>query len=108
MSLYRGPRSPSEGGRDIPRDIYDEVMARDERICQWCGTAATELDHVYPWIQGGSHDPMNLVASCRTCNAIAGMRVFMDFDHKATYVAHRRNEIRREHGLNALAAWEGE
>lgn len=95
MTLWdTGPRLPSEGGRYIPKYIRDLVMERDRGICQYCGAAATDCDHVYPWSNGGTHHATNLVACCETCNSIAGLRVFTEFAKKKAYILARRLELR--------------
>lgn len=68
-------------------------MTRDNNVCQYCGDAATDCDHVYPWSNGGTHHPLNLVASCETCNSIAGLRVFTEFAKKKMYILTRRLEL---------------
>jgi 5-methylcytosine-specific restriction endonuclease McrA len=45
------------------------VFARDEWTCQYCGSAAENLDHVVPRSKGGEHTWENVVASCRRCNS---------------------------------------
>jgi len=45
------------------------VFARDGHLCQYCGRAAENIDHVVPRSKGGSHTWDNVVAACRTCNA---------------------------------------
>ncbi len=45
------------------------VFARDDWICQYCGTGAENVDHVIPRSRGGTHTWENVVASCRRCNA---------------------------------------
>ena len=45
------------------------VFARDEWRCQYCGSAAENLDHVLPRSRGGLHVWENVVAACRRCNA---------------------------------------
>lgn len=88
-----GPRLPTASGRYIPKYIRDKVMERDRFVCQYCGAPATDLDHVYPWSNGGTHHELNLVASCGTCNSIAGLRVFTEFMKKKAYILTRRIEI---------------
>jgi 5-methylcytosine-specific restriction endonuclease McrA len=44
------------------------VFARDGSRCQYCGSAAENLDHVIPRSKGGAHTWENVVASCRRCN----------------------------------------
>jgi 5-methylcytosine-specific restriction endonuclease McrA len=45
------------------------VFARDGWVCQYCGAAAENLDHVIPRSRGGEHVWENVVAACRRCNA---------------------------------------
>lgn len=89
-----GPRLPSDGGRYIPVSIRDEVTERDGNTCQYCGSQENlSLDHVYPWANGGTHHPFNLVVACLTCNSIAGIRVFSEFMRKKAYILTRRIEL---------------
>jgi 5-methylcytosine-specific restriction endonuclease McrA len=44
------------------------VFARDEWTCQYCGSAAENVDHVIPRSRGGPHSWDNVVAACRRCN----------------------------------------
>ncbi|MBW3590592.1 MAG: HNH endonuclease [Actinobacteria bacterium] len=45
------------------------VFARDDYQCQYCGSAAENVDHIKPRSKGGTHTWDNVVASCRSCNA---------------------------------------
>ncbi|HUQ39942.1 MAG TPA: HNH endonuclease [Acidimicrobiales bacterium] len=44
------------------------VFARDDHRCQYCGSAAENIDHVVPRSRGGTHTWDNVVAACRPCN----------------------------------------
>jgi 5-methylcytosine-specific restriction endonuclease McrA len=44
------------------------VFARDGHRCQYCGSAAENIDHVIPRSRGGPHAWDNVVAACRPCN----------------------------------------
>lgn len=44
------------------------VFARDDHRCQYCGSAAENIDHVVPRSRGGTHTWGNVVAACRPCN----------------------------------------
>jgi 5-methylcytosine-specific restriction endonuclease McrA len=44
------------------------VFARDGHRCQYCGSAAENIDHVIPKSKGGTHTWENVVAACRPCN----------------------------------------
>lgn len=45
------------------------VFVRDHFKCQYCGSAAENVDHVIPRSRGGGHTWDNVVAACRACNA---------------------------------------
>ena len=45
------------------------VFARDGWVCQYCGRAAENVDHVIPKSRGGAHSWENVVAACRRCNS---------------------------------------
>ena len=45
------------------------VFARDGFVCQYCGSAAENVDHVMPKSRGGQHSWDNVVAACRRCNS---------------------------------------
>jgi len=52
-----------------------EVLARDNYTCQYCGEAATTVDHAISIKAGG--DPVsreNLLACCVNCNSKKGSR----------------------------------
>jgi 5-methylcytosine-specific restriction endonuclease McrA len=94
-SHLSGPRFASETGRAIPSATRGYVLERDKHVCQYCGIAATDLDHVYPWSNGGTNAPTNLVAACGICNSIAGARVFTELAMKKLYVQERRRQLIR-------------
>lgn len=49
-----------------------EILKRDGFRCRYCGADPTKgvlhVDHVLAIANGGTDDPANLVASCRSCN----------------------------------------
>lgn len=45
------------------------VLSRDRHTCAYCGGSACEMDHIIPRSRGGRHHWMNVIASCRECNA---------------------------------------
>jgi 5-methylcytosine-specific restriction endonuclease McrA len=87
------PRFPNAPGRYIPLVVREQIMERSEGICFYCGEVADSIDHIIPWSQGGTHHPMNLVASCMLCNVIAGERLFRDITDKMAYIAQRRHQL---------------
>jgi 5-methylcytosine-specific restriction endonuclease McrA len=59
-------RVPYRAGAALTRRA---VFARDHWKCQYCGSAAENVDHVVPKSRGGLHVWENVVASCRRCNS---------------------------------------
>lgn len=57
----------------IRKSIRFEVFKRDSFTCQYCGQKAPdvvlEIDHITPVADGGDNDLLNLVTSCKACNA---------------------------------------
>ncbi|MCR4411673.1 MAG: HNH endonuclease [Thermoguttaceae bacterium] len=49
------------------------MFKRDSFTCQYCGRKAPdvllEVDHIDPVAKGGAHDILNLITSCKDCNA---------------------------------------
>ena len=79
------------GGGDPDRwtAIRIKILERDEYQCQFCGRKARTVDHLLPKMRGGTEDPSNLVASCKSCNMRKGCRTVeqagMTFWKYATY-----------------------
>lgn len=61
------------GRKAISKKVRFEVFKRDGFKCQYCGQAAPEVilevDHINPVSKGGGNDLMNLITSCKPCNA---------------------------------------
>src|SRR3989337_290024 len=55
-------RVPFRRQAPLPRRA---VFARDGWTCQYCGSAAENMDHVIPRSRGGQHVWENVVAACR-------------------------------------------
>ena len=57
----------------VPGSLRFEVLKRAGNRCELCGassrTTQIDADHIVPRAKGGSNDPTNLQALCRTCNA---------------------------------------
>ena len=52
-----------------------KVLARDGRVCQYCGAEdANQVDHVVPKVAGGGDELDNLLTSCRECNLRKGKK----------------------------------
>jgi len=54
----------------IWRGLRQEVFARDDYTCTYCGERGKRLecDHVIPVVRGGAHTTDNLVTACFACN----------------------------------------
>lgn len=64
------PKMNTNRNKNIPRELRDQVMKRDNHTCRYCGRRSVYLDcdHVYPVSRGGETTLDNLVAACHTCN----------------------------------------
>lgn len=97
------PRLPGAPGRHIPQYVRDEVLDTYGTDCVYCGSPdRPSLDHVYPWVQGGSTTAANLVPACMVCNRLAGERVFADLRDKSIWVVNAREALGYDK-LSALA-----
>jgi 5-methylcytosine-specific restriction endonuclease McrA len=74
------------------------VFARDGSRCQYCGSAAENLDHVIPRSRGGQHTWENVVAACRRCNT----RKEDHLPHEVGMVL-RSNPVAPRHRVQLLA-----
>jgi len=50
------------------RQVRAEILYRDAHRCGLCGHSAEEVDHITPLAYGGTDDPANLRALCRSCH----------------------------------------
>jgi 5-methylcytosine-specific restriction endonuclease McrA len=52
-----------------------KVLARDQRVCQYCGAEdANHVDHVIAKVDGGGDEMSNLLTSCAPCNLKKGRK----------------------------------
>jgi 5-methylcytosine-specific restriction endonuclease McrA len=67
---YRA-RSLNAAGAGVTGSDRKRLLSESFGLCAYCFLPAwrLELDHVDPISRGGMHDPENMVASCRRCNA---------------------------------------
>lgn len=74
-------------------DDKDWIYDRASGGCFYCGMrlafhnygkvgkrGAWEVDHFYPWVSGGAHQPYNLVPACIDCNTRKSDRFPWEFD----------------------------
>jgi hypothetical protein len=91
-----GPRFPTER-HYFSGALIDQVYAIHGIVCCYCRTVPADgLDHIYPWVQGGSNDVGNLIPACTVCNSIAGQRVFRELAQKRMYILARREQLGAE------------
>ena len=70
LQLGAAVSSPAYRGRWLQLRL--QILVRDRWRCYWCKRPANTVDHVQALAEGGTHDPANLVAACRSCNARRG------------------------------------
>lgn len=73
----------------IPPALRQQVLARDERTCVYCGEPGNTLDHVYPVAEGGLPLSGNLVVACRRCNSRKGRRLNLSIERESLERAFR-------------------
>ena len=67
MALQRGTRR--KGSTRRWRRLRLFILNRDDWRCKFCrGRGRMEVDHIIPRRLGGSDDPANLRALCRSCH----------------------------------------
>lgn len=49
--------------------IRKRILRRDCGVCQVCGRAGNEVDHIKPLAQGGTDDDDQLQTLCASCHA---------------------------------------
>jgi len=79
----------------ISETTRDEVIARDKRICQYCGKGKLykrqlHLDHIIPESLGGQFTANNLIVACKACNTRKGVKP------QSQYISDRLKQIERE------------
>ncbi|MCP2731068.1 HNH endonuclease [Symplocastrum sp. BBK-W-15] len=62
----------------MPGSVRVSVLHRDGYKCVFCGRNSKEVplevDHIIPFVKGGSHDLSNLQTLCFDCNRGKGAR----------------------------------
>ncbi|HVB33603.1 MAG TPA: HNH endonuclease [Patescibacteria group bacterium] len=90
--------------KPVTREEGLRILKRDHFRCQYCGldgkasfenALSLGVDFVVPRARKGRKNPRNLVACCRSCNAIKGRRVLGSFEKAKAYVLGRREELRK-------------
>jgi diadenosine tetraphosphate (Ap4A) HIT family hydrolase len=89
----RGDPFPRNNTDPVPGSVRYEVLKRAGGRCELCGVSHEEVpldvDHIVPRTKGGTNDPSNLQALCRTCNSQKLNRDDTDFRAVADAFAER-------------------
>lgn len=76
VKLEAEARYEARTRRRINPLVRARVLDRDGHKCVLCGaTEDLTLDHIFPHIEGGSDDPVNLRVLCRSCNSSKGASI---------------------------------
>ena len=98
--------------KSLSKTVRFEVFKRDGFQCQYCGQKAPdvvlETDHIKPVSKGGENEIINLITSCRDCNAGKGARELHDRSvvEKQRHQLEELNERRLQ--LEMLLEWREE
>lgn len=95
--------------KDLSKKVRFEVFKRDSFKCQYCGGAVPdvtlEVDHIIPVSEGGTNDLINLITSCRECNAGKSNRM-LDDDSVVVKQRKQLEEINeRREQIQMMAEW---
>lgn len=96
----------------ITKKTRFEVFKRDKFRCQYCGSSAPEvvleIDHMMPVSKGGHNDIMNLITSCKACNAGKRHRELSD-DSVITKQKQQLEELQeRREQIKLMTQWREE
>lgn len=87
-------KEKNQGMNWIRKERRLAVYIRDGLACAYCDRGIEDgikltLDHLTPYVQGGSNDPTNLVTCCSFCNSSRGARDWKVFAKSvAAYLNH--------------------
>ncbi|WP_417315679.1 HNH endonuclease [Cycloclasticus pugetii] len=85
-SWTRGRAGRGRGGRPWRR-LRDQVLNRDQHLCQPCKrqakvSPASQVDHIIPESEGGPTVPSNLEAICTPCHDAKTQREAIRANHQ--------------------------
>ena len=96
--------------RSLSKRVRFEVLKRDKFTCQYCGAKAPEVvlnvDHIQPVADGGSDDPLNLIASCEDCNSGKSDKKLSDESAVAVARAQSDSLQDRREMIEMMAEWQ--
>ena len=108
VDLYYTPK------RDpIDKSLRPKILSRTNGFCFYCDRELDpflwQIDHVWPYRMGGSHEIINLVPSCKDCNEDKWAHLPTTFLIKkwalgGVFTKHERNfiEYHRNHSMSYL------
>ena len=77
----RSTEAQLEANRVRTREQYGSAWAKartlalaSETLCRECHSPATEVDHIVPIVDGGTHEPGNLQPLCHNCHRVKTVR----------------------------------
>jgi hypothetical protein len=85
MSRTKNSRPRRKQGMNwIRQEKRLAIYLRDGMACAYCGASVEDgtkltLDHITPYVKGGSNHESNLVTCCLTCNSSRGARAMRTF-----------------------------
>lgn len=79
--------------------VRNIVLRNYEGICVYCGSEATQVDHIIANCYGGTDTTDNLVASCGRCNRLKGCRDYDNFCEEQPWLLSKKeqNKYRRKY-----------
>jgi hypothetical protein len=86
-------------GEPLPLSVY--VAIRNSGPCAYCGTPASQVDHIRPLARGGADTADNLAPACGQCNRSKGARLLIEWipalvEHGAANSANIAAEYARQ------------
>ena len=88
LSRFKYLSAPKYTGYNMPRELKDSILERDDYKCRYCGVGVrcdvdalapnkATIDHIVPLSAGGSNKESNLVTACWQCNESKGKTLLL-------------------------------
>jgi len=95
--------------KPISKKLRFEIFKRDAFTCQYCGRSAPEIilevDHINPVSKGGTGDILNLLTSCKDCNAGKRDRKLSDTSEVKKQLSQIKDLNERRLQLEMMLEW---
>ena len=59
--------------------LREFIFSKTNGRCSYCGTKATEVDHIVPRAKGGTNSTYNLTPTCKSCNQKKSNKTLKEF-----------------------------